>query len=67
MAGWVSVVCYLELSSLMAFEKKLSRVLLVLVLMLRYRLPDGSSEKSSWLGWQESLMIFHDFLSHRWM
>ncbi len=22
--------------------------------MLRYRPPDGSSEKSSWLGWQES-------------
>ncbi len=29
--GWVSVVCCLEFSSLMACEKKLSRVLLVLV------------------------------------
>ncbi len=54
---WVSIVCYLEFSSLMSCEKKLSRVLLVRVLMLRYRVPDGSSEKSSWLGWQESLMI----------
>ncbi len=42
----------------MACEKKLSCVLLVRVLMLRYRLPDGSSEKSSWLGRQGSLMIF---------
>ncbi len=32
--GWVSIVCYLEFSSLMACEKKLSRVLLVRVLML---------------------------------
>ncbi len=42
----------------MACEKKLVRVL-----MLRYLLPDGSSEKSSWLGWQESLMIFRAFLT----
>ncbi len=65
--GRVSVVCYLEFSSLMACKKKLSRVLLVLVLMLWYRLPDGSSEKSSWLSWQESLMIFRVFLTHRWV
>ncbi len=44
-------------------QKKLSRVLLVRVLMLRYRLPDGSSEKR----WQESLMIFRAFLTHRWV
>ncbi len=37
----MSIVCYLEFSSLMACEKKLSRVLLVWVLMLRYRLPDA--------------------------
>ncbi len=59
----MSVVCCLEFSSLMACEKELSRILLVLVLMLWYRLPDGSSEKSSWLGWQESLMIFRAFLT----
>ncbi len=63
--GWVSIICYLEFSSLMACEKKLSLILLVRVLMLRYRLPDGSSEKSSWLRWQESLMIFRAFLTHR--
>ncbi len=37
-----------------------------MVLILQYRLPDGSSEKSSWLGWQESL-IFCAFLTHRWV
>ncbi len=46
----------------MACEKKLSRVLLVRVLP-----SDGSSEMSSWLGWQESLMIFRAFLTHRWV
>ncbi len=32
-----------------------------------YHLPDGSSEMSSLLGWQESLMIFRAFLTHRWV
>ncbi|XP_051524280.1 3-ketoacyl-CoA thiolase, mitochondrial-like [Myxocyprinus asiaticus] len=33
--------------------------------MLRYRLPDGSSENSPWLGWLESLMILRAFFTHR--
>jgi len=38
-------------NSLMACGMKLSLRLVVLVLMLQYRLPDGSRQNSLWLGW----------------
>lgn len=47
---------WLEFNSLMACKKKLFCSLLVQDPMLRYRLPEGNSERNPWFSWLESLI-----------